>query len=248
MMSCKVFGAVAIVCLIYRIHKNWNEAWNKAKCLQECIIINGSPTKENKTQIKVQCVGTAASGKSTLAKCLSSKHSLKYIKLDLIKTKYPKWKNEQRSMFILEIKQAINTVDTNDRNGWIIDGNDKTIPAEFVDHDYIIIWLDYSLFVIYWRLINRTYDRLYAHIQSKSIPYKFVVIVLSPLIITASVLKVGYRKYKRRVKYLSCIAKLQKDINTVSRPTIIRLQTPQQTDSLILKNPFWLQQIQSLTS
>lgn len=97
--------------------------------------------------------GTSGSGKSTLAKQLAQRFQLTHIELDAFHFD-PNWVERPDVDFIRDVSLKMQ------EGPWVICGNYKEILAlalEKVDH---LIWLDYPLPLIFWRVTKRTLRRL----------------------------------------------------------------------------------------
>jgi len=103
---------------------------------------------------KINIVGSAGSGKTTLAKYLSQTYGLKRIELDAVFWK-PNWTESSDKEFSENVKTEI------DGNvGWIVDGGTPVREVFWHDLD-VVIWLDYSLPLIIYRISKRTFLRIF---------------------------------------------------------------------------------------
>ena len=101
---------------------------------------------------RIIVVGTTCSGKSTLAENLGKKLNLDYVELDALYWQ-PNWVGTPDEEFAKKVDNA--TLGTR----WVVAGNySRTRPITW-SRAQVIIWLDYSLPLIYWRLITRTIRR-----------------------------------------------------------------------------------------
>lgn len=101
---------------------------------------------------RIVVVGTTSSGKSTLAKSLGKKLDLDYVELDALYWQ-PNWVGTPDDEFIKKISDATR----GDR--WVVAGNYSRTRPIIWSRAQVIIWLDYSLPLIFWRLITRTIRR-----------------------------------------------------------------------------------------
>lgn len=98
-------------------------------------------------------VGTTGSGKTTLARALAKRFSIPHIELDALHWG-PNWTPATRDDFRECVAQAL-VGDT-----WVVDGNYSMVRDIVWSRADTLIWLDYSLWVIYRRLIPRTLRRI----------------------------------------------------------------------------------------
>ena len=98
-------------------------------------------------------IGTTSSGKSTLAEQLANKLALDFIELDALNWG-PNWTAAGDETLRFHAEEATRAP------GWVVAGNYRiTRPATWARAE-AIIWLDYSLWVIFWRLFRRTWKRI----------------------------------------------------------------------------------------
>ncbi|MGE5675874.1 MAG: hypothetical protein ACM3XM_18660 [Mycobacterium leprae] len=107
---------------------------------------------------RIIVIGSTGSGKTTLAAQLAAKLGLKQIEMDAL-TWEAGWHPAPIPVFRERVAQAMAT----DR--WVMDGNygklrDLTWPAADT-----VVWLDYSLAVILWRLWWRTLRRVFLRVE-----------------------------------------------------------------------------------
>ncbi len=104
---------------------------------------------------RIIVVGTTSSGKSTLAEKLAAKLGLNFVELDALYWQ-PNWVGTPDDEFAKKADDAT----WGDR--WVVAGNySRTRPITWPRAE-LIIWLDYSLAVIFWRLFKRTIRRAYS--------------------------------------------------------------------------------------
>jgi len=102
---------------------------------------------------KIVVIGTTGSGKSTLAERLANKLGLDFIELDALNWG-PNWTPAGGEVLRARVEAATRSP------GWVVAGNySATRPVTWSRAD-AIIWLDYSLWVIFWRLVRRTWQRI----------------------------------------------------------------------------------------
>lgn len=100
---------------------------------------------------RIIIIGTSGAGKSTLAKQLAARLNYPHIELDGLYwgenwTKSPH--------FLADVAQAV------ERPFWIIDGNYSSAHHIIWSQADTIVWLDYSIWVCYWRMLRRVLQRV----------------------------------------------------------------------------------------
>lgn len=102
---------------------------------------------------KMVVIGTTCSGKSTLAQGLAEKLGLDFIELDALNWG-PNWTAAGDETLRARAEEATRSL------GWVVAGNySETRPVTWARAE-VVIWLDYSLWVIFWRLFRRTWTRI----------------------------------------------------------------------------------------
>ncbi|WP_420644739.1 ATP-binding cassette domain-containing protein [Candidatus Leptofilum sp.] len=101
---------------------------------------------------RIVIVGTSGSGKSTLAKQLATHLNYPHIELDSLHWG-PNW--AEAPDFLEKVDEATQ------RPFWVLDGNYTKTSHIFWPRADTIIWLDYPIWVNYWRLLRRTIQRVF---------------------------------------------------------------------------------------
>ena len=103
---------------------------------------------------KILVVGTSGSGKSILAKNVSNILGIKDIELDALFLK-ENWQESSNTDFREKILQSIKGT-----SGYVINGNYNKVKDLTWGNADTVIWLDYSRFIVMWRVIKRTFIRI----------------------------------------------------------------------------------------
>ncbi len=102
---------------------------------------------------RILVVGTSGCGKTTLAEQLAGKLGLAHIELDALHWE-PGWRPATPAVF----RQRANTALSCER--WVVDGNYSEVRDIILSRADTLVWLDYSLPLIMWRLTWRTFQRV----------------------------------------------------------------------------------------
>ncbi|MFJ3946378.1 P-loop NTPase family protein [Streptomyces griseoaurantiacus] len=102
---------------------------------------------------RVLIVGTAGSGKTTVAKELSRISELPHIELDTLRYER-NWREVPAGVFYSGVEAITDTED------WIIDGNYAAVRQLTWSRAQFVLWLDYPLSITLRRLVIRTLHRL----------------------------------------------------------------------------------------
>jgi adenylate kinase family enzyme len=102
---------------------------------------------------RVAVVGTTGSGKTTYAGELARRLDVPHIELDALYWE-PEWTHAAHDVFRERIREATAT------GGWVTDGNYATATGAMLwEAADTLLWLDYSIALIYRRLFMRTTRR-----------------------------------------------------------------------------------------
>jgi adenylate kinase family enzyme len=101
---------------------------------------------------RVVVVGTTSSGKSTLARQLADKIGGDFIELDALHWE-PNWREARLEVFRKRVETATSS------KVWVVAGNYHVVRDLIWPKAEAIIWLDYSLPLIFRRLLVRTVRR-----------------------------------------------------------------------------------------
>jgi adenylate kinase family enzyme len=103
---------------------------------------------------KLVVIGSTGSGKSTLAEHLAGKLGLDFIELDALHWE-PNWVEAPVEVFRSRVERATQA------QAWLVAGNYRIVRDLIWPRAEAVIWLDYSLWVIFWRLWRRTWKRVF---------------------------------------------------------------------------------------
>jgi adenylate kinase family enzyme len=107
---------------------------------------------------RVVVLGVTGSGKSTLAAELARRLGAPCIELDAFNWE-PGWTPARPDLFRERVRQAVAG------DAWVVDGNYSQSRDLIWPRAQTIIWLDYSLPIIYARLLRRTLWRTLARVE-----------------------------------------------------------------------------------
>lgn len=101
---------------------------------------------------RIVVVGTTSSGKSTFAKAIADKLGYNFIELDALHWE-PNWQEAPLEVFRERVGKAIQSP------AWVVAGNYHVVRDLIWPQAEVVIWLDYSLWRIFWQLTHRTFTR-----------------------------------------------------------------------------------------
>ncbi len=108
--------------------------------------------------MKINVVGTSASGKSTLCQELANNLGIPHIEMDKLFWK-PNWTKSSDNEFNSKLESVLS------QESWILDGNyTRTTPIKWRDVD-IVIWTDYSFSRVLFQSVTRTVNRLFKNVE-----------------------------------------------------------------------------------
>lgn len=98
-------------------------------------------------------VGTTGSGKTTLARQLAQRLGVPHVELDALNWG-PNWTPASIDVFRQRTAQALSA------DAWVVDGNYSRVREIIWSRAETVVWLDYALPVVLWRLARRTLRRI----------------------------------------------------------------------------------------
>lgn len=102
---------------------------------------------------RIVVVGTSGSGKTTLARCLALALGIPHIELDALHWE-ANWQEAPVEVFRARTRAAVAAA------AWTADGNYSAVRDIVWGRADTLVWLDYALGVILWRLVGRTMRRV----------------------------------------------------------------------------------------
>ena len=101
---------------------------------------------------RVVVVGTTGSGKTVLARRLAGRLGLPHVELDALHWD-PDWTKAPSAVFRERTARALSG------DGWVVDGNYGKVRDLVWPRADTVVWLDFPLSLILWRLVRRTFRR-----------------------------------------------------------------------------------------
>lgn len=102
---------------------------------------------------RVVVIGTSGSGKTTLARRLAAILGVPHIELDALHWE-PNWQEAPTDLFLARVGIAVAA------RAWTADGNYHAARDLVWGRADTLVWLDFPLYVILWRLLLRTARRI----------------------------------------------------------------------------------------
>lgn len=110
---------------------------------------------------RVAVVGAVGSGKSTLAREIARRIDAPHIDLDGLRYQ-PDWVEEADETFRRKVVDYVGT------DKWVIDGNYADVQDLIWVRAQLLVWIDFALPLVLWRLLRRTFRRLLTHEEFNS--------------------------------------------------------------------------------
>lgn len=103
---------------------------------------------------RIVVVGTTSSGKSTLAEKMSGRLGADFVELDALNWQ-PNWTPAPLEDFRARVETATQS------EAWVAAGNYHAVRDLVWPKAEALVWLDYSLPLVFWRLLTRTFRRVF---------------------------------------------------------------------------------------
>lgn len=101
---------------------------------------------------RIAVVGTSGTGKTILASRLARQLRIPHVELDALYWE-PGWSEVSTPVFRERVGQALQA------EAWVVDGNYSKVRDLVWARAEAVVWLDYALPVVMWRLMGRTLRR-----------------------------------------------------------------------------------------
>jgi adenylate kinase family enzyme len=108
---------------------------------------------------RIAIVGASGSGKSTLARAVAQRLGVPHVELDGLHWD-PNWTAVPRELFR---ERAAVALPPDGR--WVVDGNYRVVRDIVWSRADTLVWLDYPLWLVFWRLARRTLWRGIARVE-----------------------------------------------------------------------------------
>lgn len=102
---------------------------------------------------RIHVVGVTGSGKTTLARALAQHYGIPHIELDALYWG-PNWTPVPEDLFSERVQRAVSQPE------WVMEGNYHSVRDLIWQRARSVVFLDYSLALILWRLLKRTIPRI----------------------------------------------------------------------------------------
>jgi adenylate kinase family enzyme len=102
---------------------------------------------------RIVVTGSTGAGKSTLARALARRLGVPHVELDALYWD-PNWTAAPRDVLMARAEAAL-PVDS----GWVTDGNYRSLREISWSRADTLVWLDYPLPLVFWRLTVRCFSR-----------------------------------------------------------------------------------------
>jgi adenylate kinase family enzyme len=102
---------------------------------------------------RVAVVGISGSGKTSLAQCLARRLAVPHVEFDALYWG-PDWQPMPREIFRAQVTAALAAPT------WVTDGNYHSVRDLVWPRASALVWLDYPLPLVLWRLAGRTLRRI----------------------------------------------------------------------------------------
>lgn len=115
--------------------------------------MNPDERRQEPDHRRIAVVGVTGSGKTTLARNIARLLDIRHVELDALHWA-PNWTPVPDDVFQERAGRAL------DGDRWVVDGNYSKVRDIVWRRADTVVWLDYALPLILWRLLWRTLDRI----------------------------------------------------------------------------------------
>jgi hypothetical protein len=115
--------------------------------------IPGSGLRSLESARRIAVVGAVGCGKTSLARKLAQRAELPYVELDALRYQ-AQWKKVAEQAFFDDVVRNAGASE------WVIDGNYELTRDIVWVRAQVLVWVDYPLRIVLWRLLKRTAQRL----------------------------------------------------------------------------------------
>jgi adenylate kinase family enzyme len=106
------------------------------------------------TPQRIHVVGSPGSGKTTLGREIGTRLDIPHIELDVLFWR-PEWQQSEIEDFRRRVREALAG------EAWVVDGNYSQVRPVVWERVELVVWLDYHLRVCFWRVLMRTFGRVF---------------------------------------------------------------------------------------
>lgn len=103
---------------------------------------------------RIHIVGSPGSGKTTLGREIGAQLNIPHIEMDVLFWR-PEWKQSEIDDFRRRLREALAGPE------WVVDGNYSKARPVVWERVELVVWLDYSLGVCFWRVLMHTMGRVF---------------------------------------------------------------------------------------
>lgn len=102
---------------------------------------------------RIAVVGVTGSGKTKLAERIASRLKITHIEIDSVY-----WEENWEPISLEVFRQQIDTETR--RDSWVMDGNYSKVRDLVWGRADVLVWLDFPLLLVFWRLLKRSLSRI----------------------------------------------------------------------------------------